>query len=59
MTIHVYPEDDWIEHDTSSSAADCNCMCEPTIHWLDPDTGEPYAQPLVIHNAIDQREKDE
>lgn len=53
MTIHIYPADDWIEHDTDSS----ECICEPTIEYVDKETGIPFSEPLVIHNAIDQREK--
>ncbi len=59
MTVHVYPIDDWIDHDTESSAADCQCLCEPRIVYVDEQTGEPLAEPMVIHNAIDQRELDE
>lgn len=56
MTVHVYPENDWIEHDVDSSASECQCLCEPTVKWLDEETGEPLARPLVIHNAVDGRE---
>ena len=59
MTVHVYPINDWIEHDIDSPASECNCPCEPRIEWLDSETGEPLNEPIVIHNAIDQREKDE
>lgn len=57
MTMHVYPINDWIDHDVDSIAAECNCPCEPRIDYLDPDTGLPYAEPIVVHNAIDQRER--
>lgn len=55
MTVLVYPLNDWIEHDIESPASECECLCEPRIEWVDPETGEPYAQPLVIHNAVDGR----
>ena len=50
MTIHVYPPDDWIEHKIDCDASECECPCEPEIDWSG-------CRPLVIHNAIDQREK--
>lgn len=59
MTVHVYPEDDWIDHKTDQTADECDCPCDPRIEYLDPQTGIPHATPMVIHNAIDQREKDE
>jgi len=49
MSIHIYPDNDWIEHDTNSF----DCICEPTVEFKDPETDEWYEQPLVIHNAID------
>lgn len=55
MTVHVYPINDWIDHDIESSAADCQCPCEPTIKYLDDD-GSVLPEPIVVHNAIDQRE---
>ena len=58
MTIHVYPINDWIDHDIDSPASECKCPCEPRIEWLD-ETGEHLPEPIVVHNAIDQREKDE
>ncbi len=34
-----------------------DCWCQPTVEWIDPDTGLPYANgPLVIHNSADGRE---
>lgn len=54
MAIHVYPLDDWFDHDTESM----DCLCEPRVEFVDPETGEPHPEPLVIHNALDQREVD-
>lgn len=39
---HVYPINDWIEHNTDSKL----CVCEPIISWSDL---------LVVHNALDGR----
>lgn len=54
-TVHVYPINDWIDHDTECTAADCTCLCNPRIDYIDPDTGLPYEDPIVVHNAIDGR----
>jgi hypothetical protein len=51
-SLHVYPSDDWIEHDTSG----LDCPCEPRVEWWDED-GNHYAVPLVIHNALDGRDE--
>jgi hypothetical protein len=42
--IHVVPRDDLREHEISIA-----CWCHPT-----PDEEEPS---VIIHNALDQREK--
>lgn len=57
--IHIYPHNDWIDHDVTSESGECHFRCEPTIEYVDSDTGTPHSEPLVIHNAIDQREKTE
>lgn len=59
MTIHVYPVNDWIEHQVDDPASECECPCEPRIDYFDPETGEMYGEPIVVHNAIDQRELNE
>lgn len=59
MTVHIYPRNDWIDHDVDGLAHECQCRCEPRIEYSDPKTGTPYCEPLVIHNAIDQRELEE
>lgn len=50
--IHVYPINDEREHDLDGTM----CPCEPHVEWSDPETGEPYAQALVIHRAFDGRD---
>ena len=31
---------------------DTTCACDPSIEWINEDTGLPYANgPLVIHNS--------
>jgi hypothetical protein len=48
MSVHVYPlRDD--THDTSG----LSCWCNPRIEWSDPETGEAYAESIVVHNAPD------
>lgn len=59
MTVHVYPLNDWIEHKVDEDAGQYTCPCEPRIEYVDPDTGVPHEEPLVIHNALDWREKEE
>lgn len=49
---HLYPVNDEQEHDLDSTM----CPCNPRVEWEDPETGEPYAEALVIHNAFDCRE---
>lgn len=56
MTMHVFPLNDWIDHDINSPASECECLCEPTIEYVDEETGIPLEVPLVIHNAVDGRE---
>jgi hypothetical protein len=41
--IHVYPVNDWIEHETEGTM----CICEPRIDW---QLG------IVVHNSADGRE---
>jgi len=44
--IHVYPKNDWIEHETEGTM----CPCEPRIDWK---------LGIVVHNALDKREEKE
>lgn len=53
MSIHVYPINDWIDHDTEHGT---DCPCEPNIEFFDPETGESYIEPLIIHNQIKPEE---
>ena len=53
--VHVVPIDDWIDH----CAEGLDCLCEPVLELCDPDTGEWYSTPLVMHNAVDGRRDDE
>lgn len=52
MSRHVYPLRDERPHDTSGTV----CWCNPRVEFNDPETGEAYFEPLVIHNAADCRE---
>jgi hypothetical protein len=52
MTVHVYPQNDWIEHHIRCSASDCVCACGPRIDYVDTTTGLPFAQPLVVHESV-------
>ncbi len=46
MTWHVYPMNDLREHDTELERRTC---------WCNPEYDEEFD--VVIHNAMDQREK--
>lgn len=50
--VHVIPMDDWIEHRYD------DCLCEPEVIYIDPDTGVPWPAggAKVNHNALDERE---
>jgi hypothetical protein len=50
--IHVFPIGDKREHETKGTM----CWCGPHVEWSDPETGETYAEALVIHHATDHRE---
>lgn len=52
MTVHIFPINDWIDHDTES----LNCRCKPDVQYINPTTGLPFDKPLVIHHALDQRD---
>lgn len=49
---HVYPLNDEQEHTLEGTM----CKCNPTVEWVDPNTGEAYTEALVIHNSFDGRE---
>jgi hypothetical protein len=43
--------------DTRRHRRSTECWCEPSVEWLNDETGLPYANgPLVIHNSADGRE---
>jgi hypothetical protein len=44
-TIHTYPLNDLIEHDTESHL----CPCDPKVEFINGGT-------LIIHNSLDRRE---
>lgn len=54
MAIHVYPLNDWIDHDTTGEY-ESDCLCEPRIEFIDELTSLPNSEPIIIHNAIDGR----
>lgn len=51
MSVHVVPIKDERPHIPS-----LNCWCKPKVLWKDPDTGQIYSSPMVVHNASDCRE---
>jgi hypothetical protein len=48
MTTHVYPVNDLRDHVTEGAANKC---------WCHPEFDEVEGELIVIHNALDQREK--
>lgn len=54
MAVHVYPLNDYIDHQVEQDAGDCDCPCEPEIQWNDDD-GELLPEPIVVHKALDGR----
>ena len=51
MALHVLPLDDLREHEETAT-----CWCQPRVETVDPETGEAYEQPLIVHNSLDARE---
>ena len=49
--IHIVPANDERPH---ISVPDC--PCKPHLATTDPETGDPYEFPMVIHHAYDCRE---
>lgn len=51
--IHVIPLNDLKAH-----TQDLECACDPSVIWMNPDTGLPWEGdgPLVTHNSYDGRE---
>jgi hypothetical protein len=62
--LHVIPVDDLVEHDTDDIGQDekhdwipnLSCICGPRVEYEDPEFGEWYDAPLIIHEALDGRE---
>lgn len=54
VTVHVHPVNDVVEHDVETEGDEC--LCGPTIEFIDPETGEAHAEALVIHHSLDGRE---
>lgn len=49
-TVHVYPNDDAVEHFTDGS----DCLCDPDIEVVTSSAGNVGL--LVIHHSLDGRE---
>jgi len=50
--IHIVPLNDLKPHDENGT----QCPCEPHVFFKDPETGEDYAEAIVLHKAYDGRE---
>ena len=53
MTVHVFPVNDWIEHDTTGD----ECPCGPTPEAVKRDDGSVGW--VVTHHSLDGRERHE
>jgi hypothetical protein len=53
MTVHTYPINDLIQHNTDTD----NCACGPTIEPVKRDDGSTGWH--VLHHSLDGRELDE
>lgn len=53
-TAHVAPQDDLIDHDTSTAEADC--VCGPRIQLLTINDGALPGAQLIVHHSLDGRE---
>lgn len=51
MTIHVFPLDDLVEHDTDSD----DCVCGPTVEAV--QRGDGTTGWITIHHSLDGREQ--
>lgn len=52
-TVHVYPENDLVEHDTGGA----DCLCGPITEAVPRDDGS-FGW-LVVHHSLDGRESRE
>lgn len=50
MTVHTYPVNDLIEHDTDGG----DCICGPSVDAVFRDDGSNGW--LIVHNSLDGRE---
>ena len=50
--IHIVPMNDEKPHDEEGT----QCLCEPHVFFNDHETGEAFADPIVLHRAWDGRE---
>jgi len=51
-TVHVYPDNDLVEHDTDTNEADC--MCGPTTRPIKRKDGSVGW--VITHSSLDGRE---
>jgi hypothetical protein len=54
-TLHVTPIGDLVDHDTSTTEADC--VCGPEVRPADQDDGSIGR--LLVHHSLDGREQTE
>ncbi len=50
--IHIVPFNDLKSHVEEGTL----CPCEPHVFFNDPETGEAFAEAIVLHKAWDGRE---
>jgi hypothetical protein len=50
--IHIVPLDDLKPHEEEGT----QCHCSPRVFFSDPDTGEAFAEAIVVHRSFDGRE---
>lgn len=53
VTLHVYPVDDLIAHDTDTD----RCVCGPTVYPVERDDGSMGW--MLVHHSLDAREERE
>lgn len=51
-TIHVYPENDLVEHETDGD----DCICGPVAHPVESEVEAGVINWVSVHNALDGRE---
>jgi len=50
--FHILPIDDLKPHEEEGT----QCPCSPRVFFNDPDTGEAFAEAIVVHRSFDGRE---